>query len=433
MKKSPDHTHLLNAAQQAASSAAAAAHAAMVALQAVMQDESPDAPRSGGQPFADFVAPTPETPANRRAAATVFLGRVHFHCPACRRPTALPLTRRGKPVSCPHCFTGIRTPDPAKNLPAQNLGRTLAPLLRPSDFKPCQDARRLVPWLIRCLPGPVPTLATAGAAMLFASTAAMTPMTMGWAAQDRIQALQHSRPELAVTARPADGARSLSEEASDLVKKFLAAPTVEAKARWVANAADTAPLMADWYARRPGGGTQAEATVTASTQGFSSTPGDATALSEVTVEAPGAPEITYLVEHHKDGPRIAWPESVGYSSVEWKDLLHQSKGQRPVPLRVLACRDDYWNYSFARERDFCCVRLHDPQTLALLGFGYFPRSQLTAPSVAVLPHASETTLRPVMVSVVPRKDSPSTGQVEIVGPVIPGWRAAEIEDTLVKR
>ena len=383
-------------------------------------------------PFAEIVLPEPNPEASRRPRAFVSLGRVYFHCPACRRPTVLSRSHRGKRVSCPKCYTGIRVPDPLNKMPAQNLGRTLEPLLRPATFAHCMDARFLIPWLVGRLPGSAELVAAAGLILLLAVTTALAPVTFTWATRDRIAAIRETMPEpLAILT---GAGKNWAREAREVVEQFLAAPTPAAKASLVADADRTAPLMADWYARRPGGGPQPEAAVTHCSQGFYANPGVSVAVSEVTVETPDSPNITYLVEHRPEGPRIAWPESVGYSPVDWPALLRQPPGSSAVPLRVLACRDDYYNYSFAGEQDFCCLRLHDPRTLELLGFGYVPRTPFIANILAAtLPDASEVALRPVIVAVRPRPDSPTTGQVEIIGPVTPGWKTPAAGMALAQR
>ena len=91
-------------------------------------------------------------------------------------------------------------------------------------------------------------------------------------------------------------------------------------------------------------------------------------------------------------------------------------------MRLLACQDDYWNYTFTAESLYHCVRLHDPETLEQLGFGYLPRTPGMAESVAwSLPGTEGGLLHPVTVTVLPHKDSAQTRQVILTSPIQPGW------------
>ena len=413
---------LLTEAAEAATLAAAAAMAAAKAVataRAGRGEEPVPEETHERMPFADIQLPAPPPDATRRTPAMIYLARVHFYCPACRRLTVLSIRRCGELVSCPKCFTGIRVPDPRRKRPAENFGRTLQPMLHPDRFDACLDAHHVVPWLIRHLPTAVQGLATSGAALLIAATVAMSPVTLRWASLDIMAA---AGPHALL--RPAPPARrDLPTEATAAVQQFLAAATPEAKAAWVTDADRTIPRMADWYARHPGGGVQSDAVIGPSSQGFYATPGDPMVVSEVPVELEGHASLTYLVEHRPEGPRIAWAESVGYSPMAWKRLVGQFCREQPVRLRLLACRDDYYNYAFAASSEFSCIRLHDPQTMELLGFGYVRRTEEMDQTLEIsLPPAEAVALRPVTVDILPCTDSATTQQVEIIGPVIPGWK-----------
>ena len=420
MHPTPKSTdQLLTAAAEAANHAAQAAMAAAQAVAAVRKGEPVPQAEPERVPFAEIQLPAPVLDATRRTAAAIYLARVHFYCPACRRLTVLSIRHCGVLVSCPKCYTGIRVPDPRRKRPAENFGRTLQPLLHPERFAPCMDSQRIVPWLIRHLPSAVQGLATSGTALLIAATIAMSPVALRWASLDFLAA---AGPHAML--RPAPSAhRDLGSEATAVVQKFLAASTPEAKAAWVTDPDRTVPRMADWYARHAGGGAQSEAVIGPSSQGFYATPGDRMAVSEVPVEIEGSAPLTYLVEHRPEGPRIAWAESVGYSPMEWKRLVGQFCREEPVRLRLLACRDDYYNFAFAAGGEFSCIRLHDPQTMELLGFGYVRRTAEMDQTLEIsLPPAEAVALRPVTVDVLPCPDSATTQQVEIIGPVIPGWK-----------
>lgn len=416
-------SQVLAAATQAALRATAAAQAALEAMQAVV---NPPPAVPVGTPFAEIPLPLAAPVAKRRKPSFIFLRRVHFHCPACRRLTVLPVAHCRRRVSCPKCYSGIQVPDPRIQSPAVNLGRTLEPILHPEQFSRCEDARHLVPWIIGRLPSPAQTLVTAGILLLLAGATAITPVSVGWASR---KAAISTLAQTGSSGHPAPG-RPYSREAEQAVRHFFEAADPEAKAAWVTDAAKTLPLMKQWYAARPTGTTVSGGiTIGTPTQGFYATPGASMTVSEVPVEIPGSPPQTYLVEHLPEGPRIAWAESVGYSPVAWDDLLKQAPRQEPVRLRVLACLDDYYNFQFSAEDQYCCIRFHDPETLKQLGFGYLPRHPGLAETLALaLPGPDSGSLQSVTVSVKPGAHSLQTRQVMVIGPVQPGWKSSSSSD-----
>lgn len=410
---------LVVAAAEAAAHATAAASAVAKMMEAVhqraMKRRAPakncKLPRAAGP-----VILRPRPPAILR------FGRVHFGCPACRRSLVLSGKHCANYVSCPNCYSGIRVPDPKNGISAQNLGRTVAPLLHPERFENATDSRRFMPWLFGNLPTPAQSLNIAGALLLFAGVACLTPLLLGWATDSVPSKSFIAKGQLPSMAVPAPHGKALAKE---VVKAFLAAPTAEAKAKWVLNPEASLQQLTSWYASRPAAYAAREATAEVGDvqQGFYARPGDSKVVSEVPVTTDDGLTVNYLVEHQADGPKIAWAESVGFSPVPWEKMLTSPPGDTPATLRVLACRDDYYNYAFQDESRFCCIRLHDPRTREILGYAYAERRVVIEQSLQVhLPPARSGQLQPVMVSVRPTALSAGTHQVELVGPVTPGWQ-----------
>lgn len=366
-----------------------------------------------------------------RRRSTVRFGRVSFGCPACRRDMRLSARHCGNFVSCPHCFTGIRVPDPKNGIPAQNMGRTVAPLLHPQRFEAPTGSRQFMPWFLTGRLTGAQALTAAGVMLLFAGVAAVAPVVVGWAKGLNAPNSLADNPSHLAPAAPAPVLGKAA--AADVVKAFLAAPTPEAKARLVLEPAKALGMLKSWYASQSAAQTTAEAAadVGEARQGFYARGGESKMVSKVPVTSKDGRVVTYLVEHNADGPKIAWAESVGFSPVPWQKVLTSSPKTAPVKLRVLACRDDYYNFGFKDESRFSCIRLHDPRTLEMLGYAYAERRVGVEQSLEVhLPPARTGQLRPVMVAVKPVSASAKTRQVELVGPVTPGWQDMTVTEDM---
>ena len=292
----------------------------------------------------------------------------------------------------------------------------MEPLLRPQDFAQVVDARRILPWLWQRLPSVRQMVGSAGVALLVASLIAIAPIAMEWAGQDH----HFSNPAMVVQA--AQPAKDLTAEAEATVRAFLASATPGAMAGLVTDVMDTSHRMNEWYQCHPPSAL-GKAEVGAPTHGFYATLGSTVPVSEIPVTIPGSPTRNYVVEHHPEGARIAWEASVGYSPMNWPQVLRQPVRGAPVRLRVLACRDDYYNLDFTNEEDFCCVRLHDATSGDLLGYAYAPRTPVTESNLlGLLPPADSLSLQPVQVTVRPTPNSLRTNQVQLIGKVEGGWQ-----------
>ena len=359
--------------------------------------------------------------ARRRRPAVIRLGRVKFDCPVCAYHTVLPVDQCGSAVRCLKCYSGIQVPDPRLKLASKNLNQSIESVLRPDGFAECVDVRHFGPWLSSLLPAFGPFVFRGGVVLILIGIVSVIWVTVEWAKSDRIARID---PVAAPVIHPE--AQTVIAKAGEAVKQFLNASTVEEKGAFVTHQKETIPLMANWYARKPGAGSQPEAVLRESTIGFYPNPGEIFAVTKVPVEMPGFSLITYLVQHHSlDGARIDWVESVAYSPLSWSDLMKKVGLKKPVRMRLLASLDDYYNYRWQDETKYRCVRFHDPHTKEQLGFGYTLRSEGKA-LARLLPPARKSVLRPVTVDLLPDIHSSRTQQVEIVGGVLPGWKVQPI-------
>ena len=213
-----------------------------------------------------------------------------------------------------------------------------------------------------------------------------------------------------------------------MVEQFLAAESISAKASLVRDSARVAPLMADWYRRHPRQLNAATAQVDTSGTGFYPNDREHTVTS-VRVAFPAAEDQVFLVEHSPAGDRIEWESSVGYNASP-DQLAASGQDGHSKTVRAMGCLDDYFNFSYSDRSTHLCVRLHDPASRELLGYGYIPLDSAHAESIAAyLSGGSQEELRPLMVEVRPRDDTGKTHQMEIVRMIETGWRSDQLAAT----
>jgi hypothetical protein len=341
-------------------------------------------------------------------------GRLYFSCPCCHFPAALPVWLAGKKARCPRCYSAIRAPHPRKGLHARSLENDVASLLHPERFSEYRNAHRLVPWLGVPRPKLFPSV-HAGALVVLFVVFGFFVSTMAGNVPRRVAPIASSLQA------PHPDAPDFNGRARRIVEQFLAAESIEGRTGLVRDSQRVAPLMTDWYQRHPEqlktGGAEMEVSPVALYPGS----GDQWVSGVHIAAADGSWEQIFTVEHDRDGDRIEWESSVGYNP----DLSELISGgaEEPRTIRVEGCLDNYYNFQYANAETHLCVRLHDPATLKLLGYGYIAVDREDAESIAsYLDGAGQDELRPLMIEVRPGSDTSRTHQVEIVRMVEAGWR-----------
>lgn len=343
-------------------------------------------------------------------------GRLYFSCPCCRFPAALPVWLAGRKARCPRCYSAIRAPHPRKGLNARVFENDVESLLHPERFSRYYNAHQLIPWLGIPLPRLQPVFHALGAAVLLTILALFVPALLkgGCAlAPKSIAAPLESWGE-----RP-----YYKERASRLVEQFLAADSIAGKAALVRDSQRVAPLMADWYGRHPGGGRVKPVAIEVSGVGFYANGFDYP-VTDVRVEMSNGATAGYTVEHLPGGDCIEWESSVGYNA-DIDCLLESGGGADPQTMRVMATLDDYYNFNFPDSGTHLCVRLHDPATLEVIGYGYAAEGEASGAIAAQLLGSSGDHLCPLTIEVRPSRDVAKTKQMEILRMLEPGWRTVE--------
>ncbi len=335
-------------------------------------------------------------------------GRVEFACPACQRPTELAAEQTGQKARCPLCHSAITVPRPGRSLRGLNMERDVESLLHPERFQA------------------VPAHGWAGMrkkhfrqARILASLSVVLAMLL----INGYRKLQGGRLEpFGVTPTIATSIPdSPLTAAEQIVRQYLAADGIHAKASFVRDPERVMPLMDDYYARHSGSVPVTWKSIQAQETGFYSGSELLHPSTNVKVETVSGNRLDFTVEHTPQGPRIEWESSLGYSPQEWPAVL-AAKAQS-APMRVLAALDDYYNFDFADERAQMCVRLQDPENNELLGYGYLERQQAAAVALrAMLEDASPESPRPIVVEVTATEHSQDTKQVRIVKVLSDGWR-----------
>jgi hypothetical protein len=342
--------------------------------------------------------------------------RLYFSCPCCRFPAVLPKWLAGKKARCPRCYSALRAPHPGKGLKTRVLENDVESVLHPERFAEYYRAHQLIPWLGVPLPRFHPAFHATGMAVLLALLAFCIPSL--------IESAHRPAPAAAIATQNPDKLRApgYKERARNLIEQFLAAENVAAKSVFVRDPARVAPLMSDWYRRRSGGSPVRARAIEVSGTGYYS--GDATShpVSDVHVELPGGETAAFTVEHLPEGDCIEWETSVGYST-NFPTILERGPGASPQPIRAMAALDDYYNFSYTDPDSHLCVRLHDPATMELLGFGYVPVTDEIAPAlVDALAGSDRGDLRPLMLEVQAAENARQSRQVAITRMIQSGWR-----------
>lgn len=340
-------------------------------------------------------------------------GKLYFSCPCCRFPAALPVWLAGRKVLCPRCYSAIRAPHPRKGLQARVYENDVESIVHPERFQDYRNAHRLIPFLGIPRPKLYPSFQAAGILMLVIVLGIVAPSLLRHRAAG-------SAGLIAAASDPIQGP-DLKDRARAVVENFMAAGSVEAKSGYVRDPGRVAPLMADWYQRHPNQIRPEKAKIEVSGAGFYAGNVDHP-VTDVRVASADGQEQIFTVEHGPDGDRIEWESSVGYT-VDLKQLMTGKSGDDARVVRVVAALDDYYNFDYQNPEGHVCVRIHDPETLELVGYGYLPAKSPDVQSmVSHLAGSSVQDLRPLMIEVKPGSGTARTRQVAITKMVEAGWR-----------
>jgi ribosomal protein S27E len=192
--------------------------------------------------------PRSNAPLSRLATLPVLPTRLRrrslqFGCPCCGRETVVIRSQAGARIRCPHCQSAVAAPNPRR----RRCRRTIC---ESATSRPCSTRGRFAEALKPMAPRWVRLVAKEP--VLILALAALVPFT--WLLMLEIPGVidraKGGVPSNMVASRdpgavrvngPADGA---AERAVALVERYLAAPSVQAKADWVRDPQRVAPLMA---------------------------------------------------------------------------------------------------------------------------------------------------------------------------------------------
>ena len=354
-------------------------------------------------------APLENLHSRRPYPVQIVRGRVEFDCPACQRHTELAASQVGQKARCVLCQSAITVPRPGRSERGLNMERDVESVLHPERFQsqPTQGWSSMKRKHFR------------QAKILAALSSVFLLMLL-----NGYRKLQSGRFELlgqSMIAAKTEVPDSPLAAAEQTVREYLGADGIHAKAKFVREPERVIPLMHDYFSRHQGSTPIAWKSVDADGTGFYSDEELEHPFTNVKVETTSGENLVFTVEHTSEGPRIEWESSLGYSPQEWPVVL--ASGEHSAPMRVLAALDDYYNFDFTDDATQLCVRLQDPDTNELLGYGYMDRKQAAAAHLqGLLEEASPESPRPITIAVAPTDKSISTKQVRIVKVVSDGWR-----------
>ncbi len=356
-------------------------------------------------------------------------GKLYFSCPACQRPTAVFKSYAGKNTRCPSCLSAVRAPDPHRGRKAYNLERDIDAYLHPDRVSAVLPKRRTIATFL-----PLPSLNTLFAALGVNNRihAALVWVLAAAASKPSVRIAQQtaaSSPVPSVHAPPSRGTENLSARAIATVEAFLSASGPIAKSQYVADGARVSRLMAEAYSAEGSEPLGCSGTRVISTGLTDQDEGEAPRFAtRVLADLPAGRSQEFIVHHSSEGDVIEWEASTGYNPQSWSELAQRAvaPGRLTTATRVLACPDNYYNYAFANEDTYYCVRLEDPESRELLGYGYATRTD--AERMGLLDatmYASSDSPERLTLELEFTADSVRTKQVKVSGLAQRGWRALD--------
>ena len=355
----------------------------------------------------------------RRFRPEIRRGKLYFSCPVCQSPTAVFKFYKGANTRCPKCFSAIRTPDLKRSGRAFNMERDVESLLHPDRFEAILPRRRSIATVLP-LPSLNSALAACGIALLTATSAFSLRIARADDPEQSLPAIDAEEVEINTT--------DLGGRAIAIVEDYLNAEGAIAKSAYVKDSARVARLMARAFRQdtdeEPIGFRKVATQVT----GLCPAEGTNHFVTRVEADLGGGRSKEFIVEHLPHGDFIEWEASTGFNERGWGAIARRASdgSQEIAQLRVYAAPDDYFNHRFSDEQEHVCLRLEDPRSRALLGYGY--ASWEEAGRLGLLEAtdgASSDRPEKLTLDLVFHEDSSKTRQVEIIGLTQTGWRAPD--------
>lgn len=169
------------------------------------------------------------------------------------------------------------------------------------------------------------------------------------------------------------------EAAAELVQKFLATDTVEAKLPFVRFPEKVKPLMDLWYKGRP------DRVITAYRDDLAKSPeltkflhidGTKFIVIYMLLEPEKEYKLFAVESTPVDGLKVDWETAVGWQAMTVEEFT-KGKPTTPQPFRVQAAPSDYYNGAYADESVWCAVSLTYPGNADFNLYGYVERNTPT--------------------------------------------------------
>lgn len=140
----------------------------------------------------------------------------------------------------------------------------------------------------------------------------------------------------------------------------------------------------------------------------------------VSYSTPGQVPRAVALRQASDGRWLVdWPSAAAIGDVPLSEFRTR-RDTTPRLFRLLANRDDYFNHSFAQDREWICLRLSD-HTLSHRLYAYARRGTPVAEKVLKAPLAKGLNPSPIMLRLRFPADAPTDNQTEITEFVGMGW------------
>lgn len=208
------------------------------------------------------------------------------------------------------------------------------------------------------------------------------------------------------------------------VREFMNAGSHEERCEWVRGGREMLGKMEAYYARE---GNEPPGTfgriVERSPLAFGGVPAEV-----VTVEEEGSDEKhVFSVLPGADRMLIDWESAVAYGEVSWQELLEE-RPVEPVQIRVFVKLDNYYNYEFADEDTWQCLRIKTREADEML-YAYVERDSVVGRRV--LEHVRPGLVIPLNVRVKFLPEARERDMIVIDELLHPYWlRDEDLERTL---